>query len=403
MTSAACPPRRNGLFLHRHHRIIQFKSQQKICFNLSTPHVFASPHPASQYIPAVIDTDAKLAAFLPELSSAAWLALDTEADSLHAYPEKVCLIQISTADSDRLIDPLAKINLEPLLAALAGHELIMHGADYDLRLLRKHHEFVPRAIFDTMIAARLLGERHFGLSSLVEKFLGVKLDKASQKADWARRPLTERMETYARNDTHHLKPLSDKLKLELQRQNRRGWHQESCARLIAECSQAPGTDGDAAWRVKGSHQLGRPALAVLRELWQWRESEAIAANRPPFFILSHEKMVELAEAAAAHQPVDPLLSPRMSPRRREGLVAAIRAGLATPPDRHPEKLRHQFNRATEAEMRRYRELEKRRDATAHKLDIDPTLIASRATLGDLARDWDHHAPELMNWQREFLR
>jgi ribonuclease D len=351
----------------------------------------------------VIDTDAKLATFLTALSSAGWLALDTEADSLHAYPEKVCLIQISTASGDRLIDPLAKIDLEPLLAALAGHELIMHGADYDLRLLRKHHEFVPRAIFDTMLAARLLGERQFGLSSLVEKFLGVKLDKASQKADWARRPLTPKMEAYARNDTHHLKPLADKLKLELQNNNRLGWHQESCAQLIAECSQPPVTDGDSAWRIKGSHRLGRAALAVLRELWQWRETEAIASNRPPFFILSHEKMVEFAEAAAAHQPVDPLLPPRISPRRRDSLTAAIRAGLNVPADRHPEKVRHQFNRASEAEMRRYRELEKRRDAHAHKLGIDATLIASRATLNDLARHWDQHATGLMIWQRQLLQ
>ncbi len=260
-----------------------------------------------------------------------------------------------------------------------------------------------RAIFDTMLAARLLGERQFGLSSLVEKFLGVKLDKASQKADWARRPLTERMETYARNDTHHLRPLSDKLKLELQHKNRLGWHQESCARLIAECSRPPVTEGDSAWRVKGSHRLGRAALAVLRELWRWREAGAMAANRPPFFILSHEKMVELAEAAAAHQPVDPLLPPRMSPRRRDSLSEAIKAGLALPADRHPEKIRHQFSRPNEAEMRRYRELERRRDAHAHQLGIDPTLIASRATLGDLARDWDRHAPELMSWQREFLK
>ena len=129
---------------------------------------------------AVINTDAKLAAFLPTIKSAIWLALDTEADSLHAYPEKVCLIQISTVAGDRLIDPLARMNLNPLLDALNAHELIMHGADYDLRLLRKHHEFVPSAIFDTMLAARLLGERQFGLSSLVGKFLGVKLDKASQ-------------------------------------------------------------------------------------------------------------------------------------------------------------------------------------------------------------------------------
>jgi ribonuclease D len=351
----------------------------------------------------VIDTDAKLTAYLPTLKSATWLALDTEADSLHAYPEKVCLIQISTAAGDELIDPLAKLNLDSLLDALAGHELIMHGADYDLRLFRKHHEFVPHAIFDTMLAARLLGERQFGLSSLAEKFLGVKLDKASQKADWARRPLTERMETYARNDTHHLKPLSDKLKLELQNKNRLGWHQESCARLIQDCSQPPAVDGDSIWRVKGSHALNRQALAVMRELWQWRETEAIAANRPPFFILSHEKMVELAEAAAAHRPVESLLSPRMSPRRRDSLVVAIRTGLALPQDRHPEKIRHQFNRATESEMRRYRELEKRRDAQAHRLGIDPTLIAPRATLGDLARDWDQHAPELMNWQRELMK
>jgi ribonuclease D len=356
-----------------------------------------------RYTAGVIDTDAKLAAFLPTLKSATWLALDTEADSLHAYPEKVCLIQISTTGGDELIDPLAETNLDPLLDALAGHELIMHGADYDLRLFRKHHQFVPRVIFDTMLAARLLGERQFGLSSLVEKFIGVKLDKASQKADWARRPLTERMEIYARNDTHHLKSLADKLKLELQNKNRLGWHQESCARLIEECSQPPVVDEDSVWRVKGSHALNRHALTVMRELWQWRETEAIAANRPPFFILSHEKMVALAEAAVGRQAVEPLLPHRMSPRRRDALVAAIRVGLAMPPDRHPEKIRHKFNRATEAEMRRYRELEKRRDAHAHKLDIDPTLIASRATLGELARDWERHAPELMNWQRELMK
>jgi len=125
------------------------------------------------------------------------------------------------------VDPLSKINLDPLLDALNAHELIVHGADYDLRLLCKHHEFIPSAIFDTMVAARLLGERQFGLSSLLEKFLGVKLDKGSQKADWAQRPLTERMEKYARNDTHYLKPLSDKLREELAAKKRLEWHREN--------------------------------------------------------------------------------------------------------------------------------------------------------------------------------
>ena len=245
----------------------------------------------------MIDTEAKLAAYLPVVRDAEWVALDTEADSLHAYPEKVCLIQISTVAGDELIDPLAQMDVNPLLDALGAHALIMHGADYDLRLLRKHHEFVPGAIFDTMLAARLLGQRQFGLSSLVEHYLGVKLEKGSQKANWARRPLTERMERYARNDTHHLKPLSDKLKLELEHKGRLAWHEESCVRLVGECAQSRPIDMDSVWRVKGSHTLSRPALAVLRELWQWRESEAVAVNKPPFFILQHEQLVRIADIA----------------------------------------------------------------------------------------------------------
>ena len=351
----------------------------------------------------MIDTEEKLAAWLPKLRAAKWVALDTEADSMHAYPEKVCLIQISTADGDRLIDPLAKTHLDPLLDALNAHELIMHGADYDLRLLRKHHEFTPSAIFDTMLAARLVGEWQFGLSSLVEKYLGVKLDKGSQKADWARRPLTEKMEIYARNDTHYLQPLADKLKLELQQKSRLAWHQESCARLIAECSQPPVVDGDFVWRIKGSSHLNRPELAVLRELWHWREREATAANRPPFFILNHEMLSEVASAAAENQPVEDLLPLRMSPRRRGALLEAVRSGLAVPAGQQPEIIRHKFDRPNEAERRRYAELAGYRDAHARKLGIDATLIASKSTLGDLARDWNRHAPELMNWQRELLK
>jgi ribonuclease D len=353
----------------------------------------------------VIDTEEKLAAFLPELRAAAWVSLDTEADSLHAYPEKVCLIQISIAESgDHLIDPLAKIDLTPLLDALNAHELIMHGADYDLRLLEKHHEFIPSAIFDTMLAARLLGERQFGLSALVEKFLGVKLDKGSQKANWAQRPLTERMEKYARADTHYLKPLSDTLRTELDAKKRLAWHQESCSRLIENCTKPQAVDENLIWRIKGSSHLSRPALAVLRELWRWREREAVRSNRPPFFILNHERLVEMASvAAAAEKPVDSLVPPQMSPRRKTTLHEAVKAGLAVKSEAQPEILRHQFQRPSDAEFKRFNELEKIRNASAGELGIDSALIASRPVLGDLARNWETSAPLLMNWQRELLR
>src|SRR5207245_4959815 len=133
-----------------------------------------------------------------------------------------------------------------------------------------------------------------------------KLEKGAQKANWAMRPLTERMARYACNDTHYLKPLADGLKSELATKGRLAWHQESCAQLILECSQRRPVDVDAIWRIKGSHLLSRPALAVLRELWRWRESEAVAANKPPYFVLSHEGLVAIASAAAAGPPTDTL-------------------------------------------------------------------------------------------------
>jgi ribonuclease D len=351
----------------------------------------------------VIDTEEKLAALLPELQAAEWVSLDTEADSLHAYPEKICLIQISVVGKDTLVDPLAKINLTPLLDALNAHELIMHGADYDLRLLEKHHEFIPSSIFDTMLAGRLLGEKQFGLSALVEKFLGVKLDKGSQKANWAQRPLTDKMERYARADTHYLKPLADKLRKELAAKKRLAWHQEFCARLIDNCTKPQVIDLDLMWRVKGSSRLCRTGLAVLRELWRWREREAVRANRPPFFILNHERLVDIAAIATGDGSVENLLPPQMSPRRRNALLEAVRAGLAIPAEARPDILRHQFQRPNEAEFKRYRELEKVRDAYANELGIDSSLIASRPVLGDLARDWDNYSPSLMNWQRELLQ
>jgi ribonuclease D len=229
----------------------------------------------------------------------------------------------------------------------------------------------------------------------------VKLEKGAQKANWALRPLTERMERYARSDTHYLKPLSDRLKEELNAKNRLSWHHEWCAQLIAESGKAQVADPDA-WRLKGSHLLERPALAVLRELWHWREHEAIGANRPPFFILSHELMVKVAGAAVNGDSFDRVLPRHISERRRTALHIAVNRGLAVAPEHQPRVLRSKSRRPTEAERRRFSEFEKRRDTAAERLGLDATVIASRGTLSDLAYSWERHAPELMNWQRKLL-
>ncbi|MEO5804262.1 MAG: HRDC domain-containing protein [Verrucomicrobiota bacterium] len=350
----------------------------------------------------MINTENKLAEFISRLYNAEWIALDTEADSLHAYPEKLCVLQASIAGADELIDPLAKIDLAPLWLELQKHELIFHAADYDLRLLRKNHNFVPEKIFDTMLAARLLGEKEFSLTSLVKNFLEVQLEKGSQKADWAQRPLTEKMENYARNDTRYLKSLSDILRAKLEEKGRLEWHRESCARLIADCTELPSGEIES-WRIKGSSKLGRMPLAVLRELWHWREKEAIAANKPPYFILSHEVLAEIAAAAGTERNWITLLPRYLNPRRAKELENAVERGLAVSPGDQPHLIHIVTPRPTETEKSRFEELSKRRDAAAQQLQIDPTLIASRATLGLLAQDWEHHAKELMKWQRELLQ
>lgn len=349
----------------------------------------------------MIDTEEKLEALLPALRAAPWIALDTEADSLHAYPEKLCLLQISGEGVEALVDPLTSIVLTPLLAILGNHQLIMHGSDYDLRLLRKTFDFTPSGIFDTMLAARLLGLREFGLGNLVEKFLTVKLEKGPQKADWSRRPLTPRMEEYARNDTRFLKPLADILREQLREKNRLQWHEEACERLIEECSVVKMPDPDVVWRVKGSFHLGPNALAVLREIWHWREKEAVTSNKPPFFILPPDTMIDMSIAAVEGRPCEQMIPKRFSPRRHSTLVKAVQRGLQTTDK--PQLIHTPHYRQTADEKRRYHDLEWKRDRSAAELGIDATIIASRGELVQIAREGGSPNGELMRWQAELLR
>lgn len=349
----------------------------------------------------MIATNEKLGEWLPRLRAADWIALDTEADSLHAYPEKLCLMQISIADADLLLDPLSAVDLQPVLQILLDHELILHGSDYDLRLLRKTFDFVPSRIFDTMLAGLLLGLKQVGLANLVARYLGITLEKGPQKADWAQRPLTERMEQYARNDTRHLKHLADLLRQELSAKGRLDWHSEMCARFVRDGAVVEQPDPDRVWRVKGSHALAPQGLAVLRELWRWREREAILANRPPYFVLAPQAMVEVAVAAVENRPFDRWLPKRISDRRAAGVRQAVQAGLAAEPK--PQILRPRHQRLTFAQVQRYRDFERLRDRRAAELELDPSLIASRSTLVALARDGEKAFADLMNWQRALLR
>ena len=166
----------------------------------------------------VITSARQLADLITALKPHDRVAIDTEADSLHCYKEKLCLLQISIPGHDDIVDPLADVDLAPLQDALANKEIVLHGADYDLRLLRRNLNFVPRRIFDTVIAARLIGIHEFSLAALVRRYFGIELAKGSQKANWAQRPLPKRMAEYAVNDTRYLLPMVERLEKELAKQ-----------------------------------------------------------------------------------------------------------------------------------------------------------------------------------------
>jgi len=336
------------------------------------------------------------------LRNAPWVALDTEADSLHAYPQKVCLIQFSLPETDVLLDPLAGLDLAPVWSLLDGREIILHGADYDLRMLYRTYGFVPTQIFDTMLAARLLGMSRFGLTDLLGHYFHLVMDKAPQKANWARRPLTGRMIAYALNDTRHLHQLAERLRHALEEKGRLDWHRQACQQLVRECTAAPTHPVRDPWRIKGSNHLTRRGLAMLRALWHWRERQALASNRPPFFILPHDSLVTIAGLAATGQPFDACVPARFSYDRRAALFAAIESARSLPESALPHPIRPQVHRHTHAERARLARLRELRDRCAAELCLDPALVASRATLVDLARDWEANVATLLPWQRELL-
>lgn len=350
----------------------------------------------------MISTAADLQQLATRVQSAPWVAVDTEADSLHAYPEKLCLIQVAIPGEQQLVDPLADLHLEPLWEAFDRHDLILHAADYDLHLMYTGHHFRPSAIFDTMWAARLLGEPKFGLNDVLSKYLGLTLEKGSQKANWGRRPLTDKMTQYALNDVRHLNPLAECLRARLTELGRLEWHRQICRRIIEVAARPDAADPDQVWRIKGYDKLSESGLAVLRSLWHWRERDALRTGRPPFFILKHEALSQIAEQAASGGLRAVRLPPYLTPKRRQGVLDAVREGLSVPSDQWPRHHRVFTRRMTRKELDYSDELRELRDRRAGELAMDPTIIAAKGTLLALARvesgEWDR----LLPWQREIL-
>ena len=390
----------------------------------------------------VIANAAQLAELLLQIESHDRVAIDTEADSLHSYTEKLCLLQLSLPSRDvvagigdagweqrdanigrdhrsrlqvrdYIVDPLAiqpaqragsppgaqRIDLAPLRDALQTKEIVLHGADFDLRLLRRSLNFIASRVFDTVIAARLLGIREFSLAALVERFFDVKLAKGSQKANWARRPLSPRMLEYATNDTHYLLPLAERLETKLQERDRLEWLGQSCRRAVEQAAVSRVRDEDETWRIRGSGSLKGRAAAVLRALWQWRESEAAAVDRPPFHILQNHELLGAAESFALGSVPD---YRHFSSRRRRAFCDAAQSALKLAEEDWPVSRRRFGTRPSVEMARRSEELRLRRDRVARELELEPTFIAPRAMLEAIAADHTRASNLLVPWQQAAL-
>ena|SRR5882724_9217164 len=347
----------------------------------------------------VIASVSQLAELLPEIESVDRVAIDTEADSLHCYREKLCLLQVSLPRRDYIVDPLADVDLAPLGTALERKEIVLHGADFDLRLLRRGLNFAAQRIFDTVIAARLLGIREFSLAALIKRYFDVELGKGSQKANWARRPLSARMLEYAMNDTHYLLPLVERLESQLKQFHRIDWLQQSCQRAVEQAAVERARDKDELWRIRGSGLLRGRAAAVLRALWQWREKEAEAADRPPFHILQNHELLNAAVSFASEKLPD---YRHFSSRRRQAFRQAAQTAMRLSEEEWPVSLRRFGTRPSAGMMARTEELRRRRDRGARDLDLEPAFIASRSTLEAIAADEACATTLLVSWQRELI-
>ena len=246
-----------------------------------------------QLEPRLIADPGGLSALVDEVRREPVVALDTESNSFHAYRERVCLLQISTRGGDWVVDPLA-VDPRPLGALLGERVVVLHGADYDVRCLKREYGWALPRLFDTMAAARRLGHAGLGLSALVEAHFGARLSKKHQRSDWGKRPLSPDQISYAALDTHFLLPLHDLLHGELRQRGLREEAQREFEKIASAEPRARVFDREGWRRLPGARALDPPSRAALRALWCAREERASESDRPPFKVMPEHTMVEIA-------------------------------------------------------------------------------------------------------------
>ena len=355
-----------------------------------------------------IDTQQGADDFLTDIADVREIAVDTEGASFHRFIDRIYLLQITTRERSAIIDPLP-IGMPKALGDIlqdSGVEVVFHDADYDLRLLHQDYGWHVNHIFDTRIAAQLLGIKAFGLAALLEQFFGVKLDKKHQRADWSLRPLPQGMLDYAAQDTKYLLDLRDQLKAKLEKLGRWEWAREEFERL--EGTKWEDDDSSLAFlRIKGARDLTRRELALLRELVPWRDSVAREVDRATFRVMGNEVLLDIARTAP--RSVRELSTLKGMPRGildrgAHAILAAVERGLEVAEEHLPRFPRAQKWDREEDFDDRVAKLKSVRDTAATRLNLDPGVLCSREKLESIARRKPSNVgdledvPGLRKWQ-----
>jgi len=335
-----------------------------------------------------VDDSEALRRMARHLRDAPRVSVDLESDSYHNYSEKICLLQISTGDRIYILDPL-KVDMSPVAALLedTSVEKVFHDVDYDGRMLLTYLGVKPSPIFDTMIAARILGKGKVGLADLLGEYFGVTLDKVFQKADWSRRPLDKNMLSYAAQDVAYLLPLRDRLEKEIRDLGRTAWAQEEFSLLLDNLEVMPERKATFL-RVKGARRLSPRELAVLQELLDWREREAERMDLPSFKVVGTERLLRIAQLhlrGRERLAKSGVLTERQMARFGRGIIKAVERGMKVPGKElpsFPEAARHKRDYAVERLLGCFK---RARDSRARELGMDPGFLMPNAVLKSLAR------------------
>lgn len=351
---------------------------------------------ASVPAPELIETPASFQELVVRLQRQTRIAVDTESNSLHAYRERVCLLQFSTAERDFVLDPLAVHDLAALGPVFQnpGIEKIFHAAEYDIICLRRDYGFEFASIFDTMQAGRILGRKLAGLDRLLEDKFAIKVSKRFQKADWGIRPLSPALLQYAAQDTHYLLPLRDVLHAELREHGLLDLAHEDFRMACNHASPAqPAKRESPAWqRLRARRDLTPQERAVLKELVDWREEVAAGLDRPPFKVMGDDGLVALARSQPSD--VDGLRAAGITERQAhqwgKQLIAAIQRGVAQQGIQRPRSAL-----PSAAYLKRLEDLKQWRKKVAAGLQVESDVVLPRALLLALAEGGSAQMREIM--------